>query len=159
VDVISLLGSAPGRLVAASFSDVGPDPDAALAAAGCDRLVCLVTIQEMHQRFPDMERWVAEAGPRVLHAPIPDGGTIDDDSLAAVVRSLATDLEEGKGLLLQCGGGMGRVGVVAILVLVALGFELDEASEHVRRSRGGAGPDNAEQQAQINRLAPLLGFG
>ena len=48
---------------------------------------------------------------------------------------------------------MGRTGILSILVLVTLGMPYEQAAVHVRRHRGGAGPDSAHQQEQLDRLA------
>ncbi|HMD46048.1 MAG TPA: dual specificity protein phosphatase family protein [Acidimicrobiales bacterium] len=156
MDDVPVADRVAGRLVLASFSEVGPDPDAALERAGCAFVVSLVTAHEMRLRFPDMETWVSGAGDRVLHLPIPDGSVVDDDTLAAAVARVAMALGDGESVLVHCGAGMGRAGVIAVLTMVSLGWPLDEAVTIVRRSRAGAGPENDEQMAQVERLAPRL---
>jgi len=153
---IPLNDSAPGGLVVASFTDVGPDPDGALAEARADVLVCLVRDEEIAMRYPAYATWLAEAGDRAIRLPIPDYGITEDALLSDLVAQIVELVTDGKRVLVHCGGGIGRAGIVSILVLTSLGWSLSDASLHVRASRPGAGPDSVEQQAQLDRLGPVL---
>lgn len=152
MNVVPLGDATPGVVVCASFSDVGPDPDEALARSGCDILVSLVRDEEIAMRFPHFASWLAEAGPRAIRLPIPDWGTTDDRSLMGLVDQIVDLVVAGRNVLVHCGGGIGRAGVVTTLVLVSLGWALPDAAEHVRMSRPGAGPDSEEQHEQLQRL-------
>ena len=156
MDEIPLLDRAPGGLVVASFSDVGPDPDAALAKAGADVLVSLIEEHEMELRFPAFVHWLDDHPDRAAHWPIPDWGTIPDDELIEVVDDVVTRVRDGQRVVLHCGAGIGRTGVVSTLVLVELGMEQTEAAVHVRAHRGGAGPDTDMQQHQLDRVAARI---
>ena len=156
MDQIPLEGRAPGALWCASFTDVGADPDGALAAAGADMLVSLVETPEIHMRFPDFEHWLADHPDRARRHPIPDWGVVDDDELINTVDQLTGLVLTGHKLILHCGAGMGRTGVLATLVLVTLGMPYDEAVVHVRTHRAGAGPDSEQQRDQLDRLATRI---
>lgn len=153
MDEIPLEGRAPGALWCASFTDVGPDPDGALAAAEADMLVSLVETPEIHMRFPPFEQWLADHPDRARRHPIPDWGVVDDDDLLNTVDQLTGLVLTGHRLILHCGAGMGRTGVLSTLVLVTLGMSLDDAATHVRTHRAGAGPDSEIQRDQLTRLA------
>jgi len=156
MDQIPLEGLAPGGLWCASFTDVGPDPDAALAAADADLLVSLVLPEEMHYRYPEFEPWL-EANPgRCRRHPIPDWNVVDDDEMLNTVDQLTGLLLTDHTLILHCGAGMGRTGILSILVLVELGMPHEEAAVHVRRHRAGAGADSTPQQEQVDRLVARI---
>ncbi|MGE0795941.1 MAG: tyrosine-protein phosphatase [Acidimicrobiia bacterium] len=156
MDEIPLNDLAPGALWCASFSDVGPDPDAALAQAGADILVSLVETPEIHLRFPDFERWLDENPSRSRRHPIPDWGVVGDDELLNTADQLTGLVATGHKLILHCGAGMGRTGILSTLVLVNLGVPHAEAALHVRAHRGGAGPDSQLQREQLDRVAARI---
>jgi protein-tyrosine phosphatase len=153
MDEIPLNDLATGALWCASFTDVGPDPDAALALAGADILVSLVETPEIHMRFPDFERWLNENPARSRRHPIPDWGVVGDDELLNTADQLTGLVATGHKLILHCGAGMGRTGILSTLVLVNLGVPYLEAATHVRAHRGGAGPDSQLQREQLERVA------
>lgn len=152
MNVVPLGDAVEGFVVCASFTDVGHDPDEALTRSGCDVLVSLVRDEEIAMRFPDFGAWLDGAGDRAIRLPIPDWGTTDDQSLMGLVAGIVDLVSAGRNVLVHCGGGIGRAGVVTTLVLVSLGWKLPDAAEHVRLSRPGAGPDSDEQRDQLERL-------
>jgi hypothetical protein len=156
MDEIPLEGRAPGHLFVASFTDVGPDPDKALAQASADVLVCLIEEYEIHLRFPEFSDWLVANPERARHWPIPDWGVVGDDELYDLVAQVVAMLRDGRRVILHCGAGIGRTGVVSILVMVTLGMPYEEAPVWVRKHRGGAGPDTTSQQEQLDRLVPRI---
>jgi len=153
---VPLGSSVKGQLVLGSFTDVGPDPDSAMVEGGCDVLVSLVQDDEIKMRYPDYGLWLEGAGDRVIRLPIPDYGVTDDESLTKLIDQIVEIVGRGPSVLVHCGGGIGRAGVVATLVLISLGWTLPDASAHVRASRPGAGPDSPAQLAQLERVAEAL---
>ena len=145
-----------GQLVLGSFTDVGPDPDGAMAEGGCDILVSLIQDDEIAMRFPAYGDWLRQASDRAIRLPIPDYGVTDDDKLLQLIERIVGIVRQGTSVLVHCGGGIGRAGVVATLVLVSLGWDLDDAAAHVRINRPGAGPDSPDQHAQLERLAAAV---
>ncbi|HEY3940994.1 MAG TPA: hypothetical protein VGL60_00795 [Acidimicrobiales bacterium] len=153
---VPLGDSVSGQLVLGSFTDVGPDPDSAMVEGGCDILVSLIQDDEIEMRYPDYGDWLAAAGDRVIRLPIPDYGVTDDESLIGLIDRLVAIVKGGTSVLVHCGGGIGRAGVVATLVLVSLGWTLPDAAAHVRANRPGAGPDSPAQLAQLERVGEEL---
>jgi protein-tyrosine phosphatase len=149
---------AAGHLHACGFSVVGPDPVAALDDVGAVTLVCLLQPDEIDRRFPAFAGWLAEPAPfHAVHLPTTDQSVADDELVAEAVGSLAGRLRAGEGVVMHCGAGMGRTGVLGALVLVALGRPVDDALAIVRAARPGAGPESGAQPSQVVRLAPMVG--
>jgi hypothetical protein len=158
IDEIGLPSGTPGRLWAAGFTVVGPDPDGALRAVGADTLVTLLQPEEIDLRFPAFADWLEGAlrSGRAWHVPIDDGGTIDDDTMVAAIEELGEALDRGMGLLTHCGAGLGRTSLVCGALLVRRGVPLADALVAVRAARPGAGPENPVQRAHLERVAARL---
>jgi len=62
-------------------------------------------------------------------------------------------------VLLHCGGGYGRTGVVAVQALVALGRGFEDSLVAVRAARPACGPQSDAQDEQLRRLVGGTGAG
>lgn len=145
---------ATGHLHAAAFAVTGPDPAAALEDVGAEVMVCLLTDSEIAMRFPDYPAWLANPTPhQTIHVPMVDQGVTGDDIVRALVDDINRHLDRGTGVLVHCGAGYGRAGIVCISVLTSRGMDLDSAVVAVRAARPAAGPQSHSQEAQITRLA------
>ncbi|MDE0217207.1 MAG: hypothetical protein OXN79_11610 [bacterium] len=143
-----------GNLHAAAFAVTGPDPAAALEDVGAEVMVCLLTDAEIAMRFPDYPAWLADPAPhQAIHVPMADQGVAGDDAIRDLVDDINQHLDEGTGVMLHCGAGYGRAGIVCISVLTSRGMGLDQAVAAVRAARPAAGPQSRSQEAQIARLA------
>ena len=148
------VASAVGHLHATAFAVTGPDPAAALDDVGDEVMVCLLTDAEMTMRFPDYPAWLADPAPhRAIHVPIVDQGVADDHVMRTLVGDINRRLDQGAGVMVHCGAGYGRAGIVCISVLTARGMALEDAVTAVRAARPAAGPQSHSQEAQIARLA------
>lgn len=142
-----------GALLACAFDVVGPDPDAVMVEFAVDTVVCLTESDEVDRRFPTYAGWLVAAGPdRAVHAPAPDHGVVADGVAAAVAADVVVRLKAGMTVLLHCGGGYGRTGVVAVQALVALGMGLQDSLVAVRAARPACGPQSDAQDEQLRRL-------
>jgi len=134
------LHSMPGR-----FEDLEDTLDA-LEDFKIDRVVSLVSDEEMRQKSPEYYRMVQDGQfpvERQVFA-IPDFDVpADPASFLVLVEDLAAKLREGERVLVHCAGGIGRSGLVATSVLMMLGVGRDEALFTVRNSM--AGPETPEQ--------------
>jgi protein-tyrosine phosphatase len=91
--------------------------------------------------IPDLTQKAEEQGMEVLYLPIPDYGVpnaSEDDDFRPFVEDIANRIEEGETVVVHCRGGLGRSGLVAASVLVALGHSAEEAIDTVRGTRQGA---------------------
>lgn len=94
--------------------------------------------------------------PRSTHSRCRPGGVVDDDELLRTVEELTALVRSGQRLVLHCGAGIGRTGIVSTLILVSLGMDRVDAAAHVRTHRLGAGPDSEHQQEQLDRVAARI---
>ncbi len=74
----------------------------------------------------------------------------------AGLEAVDNRLDGGGGVVVHCGAGWGRAGLVGALVLVAYGATVTEALDRVRAARPAAGPQSDEQDQQLIRLAPVV---
>jgi hypothetical protein len=156
---VPLPDDVPGRLYATGFTDVGPDPDAALDEVQADTLLCLLTDADIAMRFPRFSHWldINAASGRAWRFPIEDGGVADDDAMAEMVTTLVGHLRRGRGIVTHCGAGIGRTALACGLAVVALsGQPLQTALIELRAARSAAGPENPHQRAHLERLAARL---
>ena len=147
----------PGALILTGLDAVGPDAAGLLDHVGAQTIVCLQTDAEIERRFPDYLEWLRHPEPyEVVRAQIEDHLIIDDLDMASLTRAILRRLTRGEGIVVHCGAGWGRAGLVGALVLVAFGSGVDDALVRVRSARPAAGPQSIEQQDQLSRLAPVL---
>ncbi len=145
---------ADGNLHATAFAVTGPDPAAALEDVGAEVMVCLLTDAEIAMRYPDYPAWLADPAPyQAIHVPMVDQGVTGDEIIRELVDDINEHLDQGTGVLVHCGAGYGRAGIVCISVLTSRGMDLDQAVAAVRAARPAAGPQSHSQEAQITRLA------
>jgi protein-tyrosine phosphatase len=109
---------------------------------GVEALVSLMEHDEYSElQIPEFFQKAEERGLDVLHLPIPDYGVPSDpeeDKYRPLIEDVAGRLEEGQTVVVHCRGGLGRSGLVATSVLVALGHPSGEAIRILRMAREGA---------------------
>ena len=150
-------GDRRGRLYAAGFSAVGPDPDSALRRVDADVMICLLTAHEIDLRFPAYADWLgANSTDRARWLPTDDGDVTHDQDVLDLVKDVVTRLEAGDSVITHCGAGMARTAVICILSMIALGADRLSAAGDFRAARPGGGPDGLSQASQIERLMPQI---
>ena len=149
------LAEVDGGLYLCGLEVVGPDPDALLAHLGIERTVCLQTDDELDRRYPAYRRWLAST-PNAIRLPIEDHLVAGDEVMVELVVTLVSALSAGEGVVVHCGAGWGRAGLVAALVLTALGRGIDDSLHDLRAARPAAGPQSAAQSEQLTRLASVV---
>ncbi len=146
-----------GGFYLCGFDVVGPDPAAIMDHLEAATLVCLLTDVEIYRRYPDYLDWLAHPGPyESLRLPTEDQLVAGDEAVCSVVMATIDRLRDGDNVLVHCGAGWGRAGVIAVLVMVAAGAAVDDAIRDLRMARPAAGPQSMEQDLQIDRLARRL---
>jgi len=144
----------PGRLWLCGKHFVGPDPEAALATCGADRIVCLCERPELEVRYAGYVAWLdANDGDRALWVPVPDLHAPGADSTKALLDRLEPLVDDGHGLLMHCGAGIGRAGTMAAALLMRLGVPHEEALRVIATARPTAGPEAGPQAELLEALA------
>ena len=146
-----------GRLVLCGLDAIGPDPVTLLRRVEAATVVCLQTAEEIERRHPSYLDWLASPGEHeVLHLPTADHLVAEDEAVVDLIGRIHGRLRAGGGVLVHCGAGWGRAGVIAVLVMVASGSGIDPALRDLRQARPAAGPQSADQDLQIDRLAAVV---
>lgn len=146
-----------GTLILCGLEVIGPDPVALMSAVDARVAVCLQTDDELVRRYPDYLRWLAEPDPHeTIRLPTMDHLVADDAAVTGLVLDLHGRLRRAQRVVVHCGAGWGRAGVVAVLLMCASGAEIGTALRDLRSARPAAGPQSADQDRQIERLAGPL---
>lgn len=156
VHAIPVTGVA-GTLIMCGLDAIGPDPGRLLDLVEASVVVCLQTDAEIERRFPDYLHWLDDPTPHeAIRLPTQDHLVADDDLVTGLVLGVHRRLTAAERVVVHCGAGWGRAGVVAVLVMCAAGAGVDEALRDLRLARPAAGPQSADQDLQVARLAPSL---
>ena len=160
IDEIPLPSEAePGRLWLCGKRVVGPDPEAALERVGASIIVCLTERHELEDRYPDYVAWLdAAINPsaeidRARWYSTPDLSTRPLAEVIVQVDEVVDLLQAGAGVIVHCGAGIGRAGTLATGVLIALGYDVDQALAVVAEHRPLAGPEAGSQSELVVALA------
>lgn len=128
---------------------------------GVEFLVNLVGIREMEERgVAYAEDWKAGRVPvdETLHFPLDDYAVpADAGRFAWLAHRMAARLKKGGFGAVHCANGLGRTGLLAVAVLMAMGVDRDEARATVRRA--GSGAESQAQQEFLAGLEPMLRSG
>ena len=148
-----LLTAMPGSVtpLQATLSD--------LETAGASCLLCLNGDTELKMRSPEYHAAIHAKSLPLQHLsfPIVDFGTPSNhEGYLAMIRGLAERIRNGEVIAVHCAAGIGRTGLTAASLLMALGLSRDEAIARV-----GAAGSHAEDPSQVAFLkdvvAPTLG--
>jgi protein-tyrosine phosphatase len=137
------------------------DDIAALAAKGVDVLVSLLGIDEQIELGLVNEGAVCEVhGVEFVPVPVPDlGAPIDSHQFVQAARRLAALLQAGRYVAVHCRQSVGRSGLLAVSIAVAMGITLEQALEGVSAARAVRVPETAVQSDWLRRnVNQLSGF-
>jgi protein-tyrosine phosphatase len=121
------------------------------------RVVSLASLEEIQQKSPDYAQAIESNDlpwEQVLF-PVPDFGVPDDRTgFLSLACSIAAGLQADQRILVHCGAGIGRTGILAICVLMALGMGKEESYQIVRSA--GSRPEMPEQDELVDWVAAQL---
>ncbi len=122
-----------------------------------DEVVCLATDEEIIMKSP-LYKYILQTKKYAWHQTIysiPNfGAPSDKEEFLQFTRDLAGKLLSGNKLLVHCGGGIGRTGMLAVALLMCLGVEMEEARETVASAQSS--PDTTPQNRLLEWLALQL---
>lgn len=91
--------------------------------------------------------WVNESGLLVFHEPMADMEAPALEQLHRCVSAIERAREQGMGVAVHCGAGLGRTGVVLACYFVSRGLTAQNAIARIRRLR--AGSIETDEQADV----------
>jgi len=112
----------------------------------------LVERNEIAHRYPEYVRWL-DSRESSTWFPIHDLSSPDLSAVRALYGDVWSRVRSGEVVVAHCAAGMGRAGTLAVAVCVLAGMNIDDALEHVRRHRPGAGPEVGSQRDVVEELA------
>lgn len=126
----------------------------ALAEAGVGRLLLLVEDAELGRwGDPDLVAHAAEIGITVDRHPMPDGDPPSSfDEMDEILDGVSA-ARESLNVAVACMGGVGRTGTVVACVLVAAGWDPDDAINRVRQVRHPEAVETPDQEAFVRDWA------
>jgi protein-tyrosine phosphatase len=148
------LHSMPGRYEA--YEDARQE----IARCQIARVVCLAPLTEVKTKSPLYAQAIeATSLPWIQEMfPVADYGIPENrDTFWRLAHRLATALQSGDRVLIHCGAGVGRTGMLAICVLFALGVTADHA--HAAVGAAGSSPETSAQQEVISWVATRRKMG
>jgi protein-tyrosine phosphatase len=152
-------GHGPGRLgiAARPRADDWLDDEIELwRTAPVNVVVCLLEPQEVHELglAAERDRCVA-AGITFLSLPIQDRGVPPSLAKARdVVAICKMRLTAGDSVIIHCRAGIGRSSMIAACVLIALGYDAEEAFNMIGVARGLPVPDTLAQAEWTAEFTP-----
>ena len=151
-----------GRLLLHSMPGRWESLESVWAAANQERvkvIVRLADFAEIRSKSPVYADALTnrEVPFEVLACEIPDYGVPGEwGTYWAVARGVETRLQGGEVVLVHCGAGIGRTGMFAVSVLLALGEPVDSAEKAV--SRAGSGSETDDQRKLVIWCASQVGI-
>jgi protein-tyrosine phosphatase len=152
--IYAIQTAAPTRIAIVSRPRGGDwlcDEVAALSREGIDVLVSMLTPEEAEEL--GLHRESDECGAASItfvNIPVPDRSVPSDkDDFLRHVDRVAQLARQGRSVGVHCRASIGRSSVLAVSVLVRLGWNVNEAFTAVESARGCSVPDTPEQRKWV----------
>ena len=122
---------------------------------GVHRVICLVPGEELRRYgVGDLLPAMRKAGLEAFHLPIVDQKACSRHDMESALTWIDDAVDQGKGVLIHCVGGLGRSGMVAAAYLRVRGANADQAIETVRKARSQRALETAAQEEFIRHFDP-----
>jgi protein-tyrosine phosphatase len=157
----SIKDTAPNRIAIVARPRGGDwlcDEMSAPSREGIDVLVSMLTKEETNELGLNREsEECAAAAIRFVNVPILDRSVpLDRDDLLRPVDELAEMVRAGRFLGVHCRASIGRSSVLAVSVLVRIGWDVSKAFHAVESARGCSIPDTPEQRQWVIQNVPAM---
>ncbi len=149
------LPSLAGRLWLCGKHFIGPDPERVLESVSADHVVCLVHERELRDRYDGYITWL-QSTDRATWYPIYDLSSPPIAEILPLYQGVVDRLSRNESVIVHCAAGIGRAGTLAVAVCQLTGMPLEEALQHVRKHRPGAGPEAGSQLDAVIALEESL---
>jgi len=159
--IYSIKEAAPNRIAIVARPRGGDwlcDELNALSREGIDVLVSMLTEEEANELGLHREsEECGAAGIKFVNLPIPDRSVpLDRDAFLHSIEHLAEIVRAGRFLGVHCRASIGRSSVLAVSVLVRLGWDVSKAFCAVESARGCSIPDTPEQRQWVIQNVPTM---
>jgi protein-tyrosine phosphatase len=123
------------------------DDIADLARSGVGVLVSMLREDEQHELGLEGEASACSRSQiEFVPLPVPDlGAPTDGEAFIRAVHGLADRIRNGESIAMHCRQSVGRSGMLAVSIAIALGVPLESALDAVSRVRGVSVPETKEQ--------------
>ena len=157
--IYSIKEAAPNRIAIVARPRGGDwlcDELSALSREGIDVLVSMLTEEESDELGLHHESEECKAAAiKFVNLPILDRSVpLDRDVFLRSVEHLAEMVRAGRSLGVHCRASIGRSSVLAVSVLVRLGWDASQAFYAVECARGCSIPDTPEQRQWVIQNVP-----
>ncbi len=127
--------------------------------AGIDTVISLLTPDEVNDLNLNEEARLSEVhSMRFCSFPIPDRSIPSSRAeTSGLVKTLRSELDAGRNLVVHCRQGVGRSGLIAAALLISGGIGPEEALRRITDARGVPVPETSEQRAWVLHLADVSG--
>jgi protein-tyrosine phosphatase len=154
--IYPIKAAAPNRIAIVARPRGGDwlcDELSALSNEGIDVLVSMLTEEESSELGLDNESKECDAaGITFVKLPVTDRSVPSDrDAFLCDVERLTKMVREGRFVGVHCRASIGRSSVLAVSVLVQLGWDANEAFDAVESARCCSIPDTPEQRQWVAR--------
>ncbi len=129
---------------------IGPKINEEVQAWKADGVDVVVSNLQTHEietlGLEEEESLCEEFGIHYISFPIQDFSIPDDPEVVNLLcKNIIIQLDEGKGVVFHCRGGLGRSPTFAACVLVKMGYTTAEAFDLISTARGTETPETAQQ--------------
>ena len=126
---------------------------------GVDTLVSLLEQSEVWELgLQDAEKICTEWGVEFMHFPIEDVSVPErEGAFIQLAKELASQLAEGKSIVVHCRMGIGRSSIMAAAILIVSGVPADGIFTLISKYRRIEVPDTEEQKEWLMSIADQLG--
>jgi len=154
---LELPGSIPGKIYLHSMPGYYEQYEPAvleISEKGIQKVISFTSMDEIRAKSPEYAKAI-EAGSLPfdwISFPIRDFYVPEDrDAYLRLVKETARNIAGGESVLVHCAAGIGRTGMFAASVLLALGLDKSDAVAHVRSA--GSEPEITYQAALVDWVA------